>query len=99
MLSRPYPFRSGLGKKESGEFFGNWWAAVDTKNRIALRQKLSGDGWAEPVIWFGQGHYNVELATEHGFEIAPGKTWETELHWSLHALGAADLDTFLNSLR
>ncbi len=93
------PFWSGLGKKESGELFGSWWAAVDTANGMALKQQISGEGWAEPGIWFGQGHYNVELATERGFEIAAGKSWEGTLEWSLHHVDGGDVQKVLESLR
>ncbi|WFB36879.1 discoidin domain-containing protein [Kiritimatiellota bacterium B12222] len=93
------PFWSGLGKKKSGELFGNWWAAVDTVNGMALKQQVSGEGWAEPGVWFGQGHYNIEFSTVRGFKIAAGQTWEAQSEWSLYAVDKGDIQTILESLR
>ncbi|MDF3129119.1 discoidin domain-containing protein [Kiritimatiellaeota bacterium B1221] len=93
------PFWSGLGKKKSGELYGGWWAAVDTVTGLALKQKISGQGWAEPGIWFGQGHYNVELATERGFEIPAGESWEATLTWTLSHTSDKEIQQVLESLR
>jgi hypothetical protein len=77
------PFWTGLGDKPVGELAGNWWAAVDTKNNIALKQTFTGSGFAQPRLWFGQGHYNVELVTERNFEIDANQTWQAQLNWSV----------------
>ncbi len=89
------PFWSGLGNKKCGELSENWWAAVDTKSQVVLIQQILGEGWSEPRIWFGQGHYNVELSTQRDFGIDSGKTWEATLKWSVKHLSSQDIEANL----
>jgi hypothetical protein len=92
------PFWSGLGSKKCGDLTDNWWAAVDTDNQVVLIQQILGDGWAEPRLWFGQGHYNVELGTERGFGIDAGKSWEAQLKWSVNHISSSGVEEELKIL-
>ncbi|MBN2711714.1 MAG: hypothetical protein JXR97_04675 [Planctomycetes bacterium] len=77
------PFWSGLGEKPCGQLSQNWWAAFDSGASIAIKQTLALQDWAEPRIWFGQGHYNVELQTRRELVISAGQAWSTGLVWDL----------------
>ncbi len=90
------PFWSGLGDKPLAEFAAPWWAAVDTKLNVALKQQFGGEGWATPRLWFGQGHYNVELSTQPNFTLAAGQTWQSRLKWSVIHVDPRNIEGSLN---
>lgn len=77
------PFWSGLGEKAGGTRAQDGWAVLDTRSKTALRQTISGDNWAQPRVWFGQGHYNIELDTAAELRLSGGKEWQAELTWTL----------------
>ncbi|MAX25322.1 MAG: hypothetical protein CMJ19_12550 [Phycisphaeraceae bacterium] len=89
------PFWTGLGDKPVGDLTANWWAAVDTQSNIALKQTFTGNGLAQPRLWFGQGHYNVELITERGLEIGAGQTWQAQFKWSVIKTNSVNLEQAL----
>tara|TARA_Y100001933_G_scaffold260966_1_gene314375 strand:+ start:1188 stop:4988 length:3801 start_codon:yes stop_codon:yes gene_type:complete len=91
------PFWTGLGDKPIGDLSANWWAAVDTQNNIALKQTYTGKGLAQPRLWFGQGHYNVELATERNFAIDAGQTWDAQFTWSVIQLTSGNIEQALQN--
>ncbi|MFG0250816.1 MAG: discoidin domain-containing protein [Phycisphaeraceae bacterium JB051] len=91
------PFWTGLGDKPVGDLSANWWAALDTQNNIALKQTYTGNGLAKPRLWFGQGHYNVELITERNFEIAAGQTWQAQFKWSVIKTHSGNIEQALQN--
>lgn len=91
------PFWTGLGDKPVGELTENWWAVVDTQNKIALKQQFTGNGLAKPRLWFGQGHYNVELATDPNVAIDAGQTWQAQLKWSVIKLDSKPIEQALRT--
>ena len=86
------PFWTGLGEKKIGPLAENWWAAADLSRKIMLKQWIDGEGWSAPRIWFGQGCYNVELATQPKLTVDSGKTWQATLCWSVTHLTQDDIE-------
>lgn len=92
------PYWSGLGEKKMSSLPDNWWAVVDTDSHVAMKQWIIGEDWETPRLWFGQGHYNVELHTVKGFEVPAGQSWRGALRWKVSHVDGEEIESFLDSL-